>query len=152
MIQALTQTDCLTKKKIKLSVSIIVNLMDKGLRQVDIARACNVTKQSVNDYIQRHYDEIVPLIGDNDKVIAIKAKQIANKALDKINDIIDVTDDFSKRDIVPLSTTVGINIDKYRLLSDKSTSNVSVDQRNTNISELEAELVQWQAKKKVKRT
>ncbi len=134
MIQSL---DNLNKLKVKLTVPIIANFILKGLRQADIAKACNVSDQAVSSYIKKHYDEIIPIVDPTDRLMALQAKNTARKALDKIDNIINV-EDFTKKDLFPLNVVAGTQIDKYRLLSDKSTANVSIDQVNTNIKEIRA--------------
>tara|TARA_B100000315_G_scaffold185698_1_gene174857 strand:+ start:192 stop:356 length:165 start_codon:yes stop_codon:yes gene_type:complete len=52
------------------------------------------------------------------------SKHIATKAKEKIDNILTV-DDFNKKDLVPLNIVAGTQIDKYRLLSDKSISGMA---------------------------
>ncbi len=134
MIQTL---DNLNKIKVKLTVPIIASFILKGLRQADIAKACNVSDQAVSSYIKTHYDEIIPIVDPTDRLLALQSKDIARKALKKIDSIIDV-EEFTKRDLFPLNVVAGTQIDKYRLLSDKSTQNVSIDQIDANIKEFDA--------------
>jgi hypothetical protein len=51
------------------------------------------------------------------------SKHIATKAKERIDNILTV-DTFNKKDLVPLNIVAGTQIDKYRLLADKSTENV----------------------------
>ncbi len=148
MIQALPMTDILTENKIKLSIPLVANLMLKGLKQVDIARTCNITRQTVNAYIKKHLDELLPLLDESDRLVAIKARHIADKSLNVIDDIINTTDDFGKRDLISLNVVAGTQIDKHRLLSNQSTSNISVDQVTTNINANQQAINEMEAKLK----
>ena len=114
------------KVKVKLSVPLIASFLTKQYRQVDIAKACNVSEQAVSKYIKKHFDELAPLIDTTDGILAMQSKHLANKAQEKIEGILEV-DSFNKKDLVPLNIVSGTHIDKYRLLSDKSTQNVSMD-------------------------
>ncbi len=135
MIQTL---DNLNNVKVKLTVPIIANFILKGLKQADIAKACNVSDQAVSSYIKKHYDEIIPIVDPTDRLMALQSKNIARKALSEVDNIFAV-EDFTKRDLVALSTLAGTQIDKYRLLSDKSTQNVNVATARANIKEIESE-------------
>ncbi len=123
MIQALLNNSI--NAKVKLSIPLIANYLQQGHKQADIARSCNITPGAVTHYIKKHYDKLVPLLDNSDKLLALKSKHIANQATDHINTILEINE-FNKKDLVVLSTTAGIQIEKYRLLSDKSTQNVSV--------------------------
>lgn len=132
MIQTLDKLDgC----KVKLNVPLVASYLSRGVRQADIARICNVSPQAVNDYIKRHSDQLAPLIDDNN-ILIMKAKHIASKAQENILNVLDMPPD--KKDLFALNAASGTHIDKYRLLSEKSTSNISIDQHRENIKELDA--------------
>ena len=121
MIQGLDKIDgC----KVKLSVPLVASYLSRGIRQADIARICNVSPQAVNDYIKRHSDQLAPLI-DGENILIMKAKHIASKAQENIITILDDTPE--KKDLFALNAVSGTHIDKYRLLSNRSTQNVSMD-------------------------
>ena len=129
MIQTLDKIDdC----KVKLSVPLVASYLSRGIRQADIARICNVSPQAVNDYIKRHSDQLAPLI-DGENILIMKAKHIASKAQENIITILD--DRPEKKDMFALNAISGTHIDKYRLLSDKSTSNISLDTVTTSLKE-----------------
>ncbi len=125
------------KVKVKLSVPLIASFLTKQYRQVDIAKACNVSEQAVSKYIKKHFDELAPLLDTTDGILAMQSKHLANKAQEKIEGILEV-DSFNKKDLVPLNIVSGTHIDKYRLLSDKSTQNVSIDAVHTNLKDIQA--------------
>lgn len=135
MIEALEK---LSETKVKLSVPLIASFIAKQYRQSDIAKACNVSDQAVSSYIKAHYEELLPLVDTSDGLSAMMSKHIATKAKEKIDNILTV-DKFDKKDLVALNITAGTQIDKYRLLSDKSTQNVSIHSIESNIKELEQE-------------
>ena len=56
------QLEKLSETKVKLSVPLIASFITKQYRQVDIAKACNVSDQAISSYIKRHYDQLLPLI------------------------------------------------------------------------------------------
>jgi len=132
MIESLEK---LSETKVKLSVPLIASFITKRYRQSDIARACNVSDQAVSSYIKKHYEELLPLVDTSDGLSAMMSKHIATKAKERIDNILTV-DTFNKKDLVPLNIVAGTQIDKYRLLSDKSTSNVSIDTIDAEINEL----------------
>ena len=66
----------------------------------------------------------MPLVDTSDGLSAMMSKHIATKAKEKIDNILTV-DDFNKKDLVPLNIVAGTQIDKYRLLSDKSISGMA---------------------------
>ena len=132
MMQAL---DMIDDHKVKLSVPLVASYLARGIRQADIARICNVSRQAVNDYIKTHYEQLAPLVDDGN-IMIMKAKHIASKAQENIITVLDQAPE--KKDLFALNAVSGTHIDKYRLLSDKATSNVSIDQITSNIKELEA--------------
>ncbi len=129
MIESLEK---LSETKVKLSVPLIASFITKRYRQSDIARAWNVSDQAVSSYIKKHYEELLPLVDTSDGLSAMMSKHIATKAKERIDNILTV-DTFNKKDLVPLNIVAGTQIDKYRLLSDKSTENVSIDAIDGNI-------------------
>ena len=133
MIQTLDKIDgC----KVKLSVPLVASYLSRGIRQADIARICNVSPQAVNDYIKRHSDQLAPLI-DGENILIMKAKHIASKAQENIITILDDTPE--KKDMFALNAISGTHIDKYRLLSDKSTQNVSMAVNDSNLATQQAD-------------
>ena len=142
MIQSLEK---LSETKVKLSVPLIASFITKQYRQVDIAKACNVSDQAISSYIKRHYDQLLPLIDSSDGLSAMMSKHIASKAKVEINNILDI-DTFNKKDLVALNIVAGTQIDKYRLLSDKSTENVSIDAIDGNIKEHDQAIIEAEAR------
>jgi predicted DNA-binding protein YlxM (UPF0122 family) len=142
MIEAIEK---LSETKVKLSVPLIASFITKQYRQVDIAKACNVSDQAISSYIKRHYDQLLPLIDSSDGLSAMMSKHIASKAKVEINNILDI-DTFNKKDLVALNIVAGTQIDKYRLLSDKSTENVSIGAIDGNIKEHDQAIIEAEAR------
>ena len=142
MIEAIEK---LSETKVKLSVPLIASFITKRYRQSDIARACNVSDQAVSSYIKKHYEELLPLVDTSDGLSAMMSKHIASKAKVEINNILDI-DTFNKKDLVALNIVAGTQIDKYRLLSDRSTSNVSVSAVDGNIKECDQAIIEAEAR------
>ena len=73
------------------------------------------------------------------------SKHIASKAKVEINNILDI-DTFNKKDLVALNIVAGTQIDKYRLLSDKSTENVSIGAIDGSIKEQDQAIIEAEAR------
>ena len=130
MIQGLENLE--TKHKVKLTVPLIASYLARGVKRTKIAELCNVSFQAVYDYCDRHYDELAPLIDTSDSIMAMKSKHIAEKAQERL--LVHLKDT-EKKDLFALNALSGTHIDKMRLLSDKSTQNVSMDVINSNVAE-----------------
>ncbi len=137
----------LTRKKVKLSVPLIACYIAKGYTQADISRLCNVSSSAVSDYIKRHYDELAPLVDSSDNFAAIKAKYVADKAQEKL---LEHLPEATKKDLFALNAISGTHTDKYRLLSDKSTQNVSIEAIDTRIEDRDKRLIEVEARIKAK--
>ena len=131
-----------TKHKVKLTVPLIASYLARGVKRTKIAEICNVSFQAVYDYCDRHYEELAPLIDTSDSILAIKSKHIAVKAQERILKHLNETE---KKDLFALNAISGTHIDKMRLLSDKSTSNISMDTLDANIAELDKVIIEAEA-------
>ncbi len=118
--------------KVKLSVPLIASYLARGVKRTKIAEICNVSFQAVYDYCDRHYEELAPLIDTSDGILAIKSKHVANLAQERLIIHLNETE---KKDLFALNAISGTHIDKMRLLSDKSTSNISVAALDANIDD-----------------
>lgn len=125
--------------KVSLSVPLVASFLTKQLRQRDIARACNVSDQAVSQYIRTHADKLAPLLDHDSGLPAMMSKHIAVEAKGKLKTILEV-ETFTKKDIVPLNILAGTQDDKYRLLSDKSTQNMSINTVTDNIKDIQAQI------------
>jgi len=143
MIEALVPVD--TKQKVSLSVPLIATYLKRGVNYSDIARICNISKQAVSSYIKTHYNDLAPLVDKTDNLAAAQAQHIANKAQERL--LLHLSDS-EKKDLFALNAISGTHIDKYRLLSDKSTANVSIDQITASREELRARKEVLQARLK----
>ena len=130
MIQGLENLE--TKHKVKLTVPLIASYLARGVKRTKIAELCNVSFQAVYDYCDRHYEELAPLIDTSDGIMAMKSKHIAEKAQERL--LVHVKDS-EKKDLFALNAISGTHIDKYRLLSDKSTQNISMQTLEANKEE-----------------
>ena len=72
------------------------------------------------------------MIDTSDSILAIKSKHIAVKAQERILKHLNQSE---KKDLFALNAISGTHIDKMRLLSDKSTQNVSIDAIHTRIED-----------------
>jgi hypothetical protein len=143
MIQTLEN---LPKIKTKLTVPLIASYLSCGYNITSIGKATGQAHQWVSQYIKKNYDELMPLIDKQDVYAAMQAKHVAIKAKEKLNDIIDTCKTFDKRDLIPLTAVSDRHTQQYRLLSDKSTSNVSINQVRNNLTELRARKAVLQAR------
>ncbi len=130
MLQGLENLE--TKHKVKLTVPLVASYLARGVKRTKIAEICNVSFQAVYDYCDRHYEELAPLIDTSDSILAIKSKHIAVKAQERILKHLNQSE---KKDLFALNAISGTHIDKMRLLSDKSTQNVSIDAIHTRIED-----------------
>ncbi len=130
MIQALESLE--TNHKVKLTVPLVASYLVRGVKRTQIARLCNISNAAVYDYCDRHYEELAPLIDTSDGIMAMKSKHIAEKAQERI--LVHLKDS-EKKDLFALNAISGTHIDKMRLLSDKSTQNVSIEALHSNIAE-----------------
>jgi predicted transcriptional regulator len=141
MIQALVPVD--TKHKVSLSVPLIATYLKRGVNYSDIARICNISKQAVSSYIKTHYNDLAPLVDKTDSLAAAQAQHIANKAQERL--LLHLSES-EKKDLFALKAISGTHIDKYRLLSDKSTQNISIGQVRTNLADLRTRKAVLQAR------
>ena len=109
-----------TMFKLKLSVPLLATYLRRGVSQADIARICNVSPQAVNDYTQRHSDELAPLIDKDDSYLTTVHKQIALKAGKNIVELLDLTPE--KKDMIALNAISGTHTDKYKASVGKVTN------------------------------
>lgn len=135
MIQAIEAHHKTAKVIVTMTVPIIASLLVKQQRVTDIANLLNQSTTNVSKYIKRHYDRLAPLIDDQDVLAAMHSKYIAQRAKDKIDDIFDSPETYSKRDLIPLTAVSDRHTQQYRLLSDKSTQNVNMATNEGNIDD-----------------
>ena len=133
MIQELENLEI--KHKVKLTVPLVASYLARGVKRTKIAELCNISNQAVYDYCDRHYEELAPLIDISDSIMAMKSKHIAEKAQKRI--LIHL-DESEKKDLFALNAISGTHVEKYRLMSDKSTSSVSIDVLLADVKELDA--------------
>lgn len=126
-----------TNVKVKLSTPLIALLLSRGQSQTQIAIACNVSGAAVSAYIKRHAKDLAPLARAEDGLMAMTCKHVADKAQRRI---LAHLDDSTKKDLMALNAIAGTHIDKYRLLTDKSTANVSIHSKIEEASKLLSEL------------
>ncbi len=113
---------------------LVASYLARGVKRTRIAEICNVSFQAVYDYCDRHYEELALLIDTSDGILAIKSKHIAVKAQERL---LRHLNESEKKDLMALNAISGTHIDKFRLLSDKSTQNVSIDTVEADIKELD---------------
>ena len=109
--------------KLKLSVQFIALYLRKGYKPPFIARVAGTSHQAVYSYIDTHYEELAPLLEDNE-LVAMKAKGNADKALNKLNNVLEET--MNKKDLISLTAVADRMTQIHRLYSDQSTNNVSI--------------------------
>lgn len=107
--------------KVPLSVQFIAKYLKAGRSQAEISRIAGVTPQAVNDYIHKRYELFEPLLDRDDTALADLSKLVAIKAQRNLTALLDDTPE--KKDLIALNAISGTHIDKYRLLSGKSTEN-----------------------------
>lgn len=127
MIEAIELHKDTTKVIVRMTIPVIASLLAKQQRITDIANILNQDIGNVSNYIKTNYDKLAPLIDNQDVLAAMHSKYIAQRAKDKIDDIFDSQESFSKKDLIPLCAVSDRHTQQYRLLSDKATHIVSMD-------------------------
>ncbi|MBC8553965.1 MAG: hypothetical protein H8D23_30515 [Candidatus Brocadiales bacterium] len=97
-----------------------------------IGKAIGYSRQWIDQCTARFYDDLMPLIDNSDVYLALQSKHIAIKAQERLIEHLPETE---KKDLFALNAISGTHIDKYRLLSDKSTQNVSMDVNNASMND-----------------
>ncbi len=143
MIQILEN---LPKIRVKLTVPLVASYLSKGYRVTDIAKICNQSHQWVSEYISKHYDELMPLLDNEDVIAAMQAKYISQRARNELENDFDTCNDFTKKDLIPLTAVSDRHTQQYRLLSDKSTSNVSVEAVDARVEDRNKRLIEIDAR------
>ncbi len=123
MIQTLEN---LPKIRVKLTVPLVASYLSKGYRITDIAKICNQAHQWVSEFISKRYVELMPLLDNEDVIAAMQAKYISQRARNELENVFDTCNDFTKKDLIPLTAVSDRHTQQYRLLSDKSTQTVSI--------------------------
>jgi hypothetical protein len=97
-----------------------------------IGKALGYSRQWIDQCTAKYYDDLMPLVDNSDVYLALQSKHIAIKAQERLSLHLPDTE---KKDLFALNAISGTHIDKYRLLSDKSTQNVSMDVNSSNMNE-----------------
>ncbi len=141
----------LPKVKAKLTIPLMASYLSCGYRVTDISRATGHVHQWVSFFIKKNYDALMPLIDDRDVYSAMQAKHVALMAKEKLTDVMSTCKTFDKRDLIPLTAVSDRHMQQYRLLSDKPTANISIDQIRASREENEVKIKELRAElKKVK--
>jgi hypothetical protein len=140
------QLENIPKIRVRLTVPLIASYLSKNYRITDIAKICNQSHQWVSEFMQKHYDKLLPLIDDKDVYSAMQAKYISNRAKDELENVLNTCNDFNKKDLIPLTAVSDRHTQQYRLLSDRSTSSVSVSVVDSNIKECDQAIIEAEAR------
>ncbi len=105
--------------KIKLTIPVVGMMLEQGFSQAAIGRRFSVTRSAVSQFISKHRDELSVFL-DYDKIVAAKLKHKANELIESLTEA-------RIKKIPPQSISLNICqlVDKFRLLEDKSTANLS---------------------------
>ncbi len=131
------------KPQVKLSVPLIATYLTRGLKRSEISRICNVSRQAVTDYCNRHYDQLAPLLDTTNTLRANKAKYIADIAQDKILEHLPKT---TEKSLIALNAISGTHTDKAITLSGGSNINISIKSDRNEIKELDNQISVLEAK------
>jgi hypothetical protein len=110
-LNKLTELDKPTK--VKLSVPLYIAYVKRGFTDSQIADICSITRQAVNDYKTRHYQELAPMI-ESDGYLAARCKSLALEAQERIMQHLDKS---TPKDLIALNAISGTHIDKYAKLT-----------------------------------
>ena len=125
-------------EKIPLTVPLIVNAFNNGKTQADISRICNVSEQAVSEYRQRHDEEIMVLTDKSDSILALQHKMNTYKASRNLS--LCLENATTKKEIIANVAVIDRLTPAFRLLQDKSTSNLAIQDVSKRRQELEKEL------------
>jgi hypothetical protein len=121
------------KPNYKLTIENVAALLLKGItNQSQMGRLLGVSRQAIDQYLDRHADTLRVLIDNTDTALAIRFKKQAIDYLDSID-----TDTIQKASLLQRMTASGIATDKYRLLSGQSTENISLRVSDSERSDIE---------------
>ncbi len=134
----------LPKIRVKLTVPLVASYLSKGYRITDIAKVCNQSHQWVSEFISKRYVELMPLLDNQDVISAMQAKYIAQRARNELENVFDTCKDFTKKDLIPLTAVSDRHTQQYRLLSDKSTQNISKEVLHTRMEDRNKQLKELQ--------
>jgi len=127
----------LPKVRVKLSVPLIANMYNKGYKCTEIAKLTGYSHQRISQFTAQHYDHMIVLLDNSDVISALQSKYLATKFRDKLDDIVNSSEAFTKRDLIPCIAGADQMTKQYLSLSGKSPQNVTINQVNVNIEELE---------------
>lgn len=116
--------------KPRLSVPLVAALLQKLYQKADIARYFNTSYQAVDQYIDRHIDELEPFL-DFDNVLSAEFKLKALKIIKSVDD-----KDIQKANLRDKLISAGVAVDKFRLIDGESTENVSVTHLSGSLEEI----------------
>lgn len=105
-----------------LTIPIVAAYLKRGCSQSEIGRIFEVSPQAVNQYIERHSEQLAPLVDKDDSMIAMKAKHLHDRAMNKL---LEHVEHATQKEMVALNMISGTHFDKYRLGTNQSTQNSS---------------------------
>ncbi len=144
MIAELEQLEI--KQKVKLNVPLIITYLKLGYTRNQIAKVCNLHHSAVYDYCERHWNDIAPMLDKSGIYHATVAEFVAIKSKEKLIGVLTNSDyDYDKKDIIPLTASSDRHTTQARLLQEKSTAKVSVDQAEGNIDTAVVDIIDIQA-------
>ena len=120
-----------------LRLEVIAYLLSQGYSQADIGRKFNISRQAVDQYIDRNMDYLYDLL-NYDKILAYKLKANNLRIENSIDD-----EDIKKAGLVGKRTSVGIGIDKHLTIEGKlgdgfvyESISIKIDDRSIEIQRL----------------
>lgn len=114
-------SDIIPAHRIPLTPELICSMLLRGHTQADIARATKRTTAAICQYIKRHANKIQILTDKTDNLLALRLKGKAHDILDSISEA-----DLKRAGLNNKAMSIGILLDKSRLLSGQSTLNISL--------------------------
>ncbi|MCP5058862.1 MAG: hypothetical protein GY937_19345 [bacterium] len=121
--------------KTPLTVPIIASFLIKGFNHRMIAETLNCSRPWVSQFIKDNAESLAPLVDNDSGIAAVKHKHAANVAVDKL---IEYLPESKPKDIYTLSVISAMQTDKGRLLSNKSTANISIDDITASRADIQA--------------
>ena len=139
-----TKHDLNDQRPIKLTVELYGELLKRGMCQADIVRYTRQKKQNVSAFYYKHKEELDFIKDVQDNLAGNRYKRILYHAQERQLNILSHDKECKKVSASQCAVIGGIATQNYRLLSNQSTQNISIDTINNDLDELtrQAELIE----------
>ena len=137
------------KTPIPLKVELVAELIKRNYKQKDIVLYTRQKHQNVSRFFAKHKEELQFLVDVQDNLAGIGFKRIVYHGQKRQNTILTDAKASKKVSFSQIALGTAVAYDKYRLATNKSTQNISIDSMNTDLDDLtkQAELIEARLEK-----